>query len=97
MTCQVILEFKAKIDEIDNIQNFLCEILPDTRSYDGCAGLNIIQNMDDPTDFVIVEQWDTRPHYETYLQWRTDTGVLGNLAEKLDGEPSIRFFSCFGV
>ncbi len=53
--------------------------------------------MDDPTDFVIVEQWDTRQHYETYLQWRTDTGVLGNIAEKLDGEPSIRSFIYFGV
>ncbi len=97
MTCQVILEFKAKADEIENIRNYMREILPDTRSYDGCVGLNITQNMDDPTSFAVVEQWDTRQHYEAYLQWRTDTGVLGKLAEKMDGEPSIRFFSYFGV
>jgi len=97
MTCQVILEFKAKADEIENIRNYMREILPDTRSYDGCVGLNITQNMDEPTSFAVIEQWDTRQQYETYLQWRTDTGVLGKLAEKMDGEPSIRFFNYFGV
>lgn len=40
MTCQVILEFKAKKDAIDGIRSFLREILPDTRGYDGCVGLN---------------------------------------------------------
>ena len=48
MTCQVILEFKAKKDAIEGIRSFLREILPDTRSYDGCVGLNITQNQDDP-------------------------------------------------
>ena len=97
MTCQVILEFKAKEDAVESIRSYLREILPDTRSYDGCVGLNITQNLDDPTSFAVVEQWDTRKHYENYLQWRTDTGVLDKLAEMIDGEPSIRFFSYFGV
>ena len=48
MTCQVILEFKAKKDAIEGIRSFLREILPDTRGYDGCVGLNITQNQDDP-------------------------------------------------
>lgn len=97
MTCQVILEFKAKKDSIEGIRSFLREILPDTRGYEGCVGLNITQNQDDPTAFAVVEQWDTRKKYEAYLQWRVDSGVMNKLAEMMDGEPSIRFFNYFGV
>lgn len=97
MTCQVILEFKAKKNSIEGIRSFLREILPDTRGYDGCVGLSITQNQDDLTAFAVVEQWDTRKKYEAYLQWRIDSGVMNKLAEMMDGEPSIRFFNYFGV
>ena len=97
MTCQVILEFKAKKDAIEGIRSFLREILPDTRGYDGCVGLNITQNQDDPTAFAVVEQWNTRKQYEAYLQWRINSGVMDKLAAMMDGAPSIRFFNYFGV
>ena len=97
MTCQVILEFKAKQDSIEGIRSFLREILPDTRGHDGCVSLNITQNQDDPTVFVVVEQWDARAKYEAYLQWRVDSGVMDKLTDMMDGEPSIRFFNYFGV
>ena len=97
MTCQVLLEFKAKPDAIEGIRSFLRKILPDTRGYEGCVGLNLTQDQDDPTAFVVVEQWDSRKQYETYLQWRVDSGVMDELAVMLEGEPNIRFFNYFGV
>jgi len=97
MTCQVILEFKVKQDSIESMRSYLREILPDTRAYDGCVSLNIIRNQDDPAAFAVIEQWDTRNQYEKYLQWRVDTGVLDKLGEMMEGEPSLRFFSYFGL
>ena len=55
------------------------------------------QNDDDPTLFLVWEKWATRPHYEDYLAWRTETGVLDKLLAVLAGEPSIRFFNHVGV
>jgi quinol monooxygenase YgiN len=46
---------------------------------------------------VIVEQWDTRGHYEKYLAWRTESGVMDEFAAMMAGPPNIRFFDYFGV
>jgi quinol monooxygenase YgiN len=97
MTCQVILEFKAKPDAIEDVRSFLRGTLPDTRGYVGCVGLHVSQNQDDPTAFVIVAQWDSREIYETYLQGRVDSGTMDKLGDMLDGETTIRFFNYSGV
>lgn len=97
MACQVTLEFKVKQDCIEKLRTWMREVLPDTRGYDGCISISLVQDQDDPTAFAAIEQWDTRQHYEKYRQWRNETGVLEDLIAMMDGEPSFRFFNYFGV
>jgi hypothetical protein len=42
-------------------------------------------------------QWVSRPHYERYLAWRTETGTLNELAEKIAGEPIWTFYDYVGA
>ncbi len=97
MSCQVILEFNVKNESIEAARSWLKRILPDTRSFDGCISIAVVQNQDDPTGLVVLEQWNSRQHYERYLQWRTETGVLNELVSMLAGEPKFRFLDHFGV
>ena len=53
--------------------------------------------MDDPSNIVIVENWETRGHYEAYLKWREERGDLDKLGTMLEGAPSIRFYDIVGV
>lgn len=92
MACQVILELRAKEDCIDKARSWFKNVLPDTREFDGCIGIYLVKNQDDPQNFVIIEQWDTRAQYEKYFAWRTERGDIDSLVEMIDGEPSIRFF-----
>ena len=69
------------------------EILPDTRSYDGCLGLDTYQDQDDPDTLVLVQKWDSRQHYEKYFGWRQETGAFDELAAAVEGPPSIRYFN----
>ena len=97
MTAQIILEFRAKSNCIEASRDFLRRVLPDTRGYTGCISIVVVQNQDDPASFMIVEQWDSRAHYEKYLAWRTESGVMNEFAAMMQGEPSIRFFDYCGV
>lgn len=97
MACQVLVQFHIKKDCVEKLRSWMRTILPDTRAFDGCITLHIVQDQEDSTNFVIIEQWETRSHYEKYLQWRTDTGTLAELAGMLDGDPSFKFFDYFGV
>ncbi len=92
MSILVSLEGQVKSDKISDMKSSLAQILPDTRSYDGCQGIDAQFNVDDPGKMVIVEQWESRGHHEKYLQWRTETGVMDKLGSMLTGPPSIRYF-----
>jgi quinol monooxygenase YgiN len=97
MSTKVVLEFQANADQVDAVRDFLRDVLPDTRGYEGFESLTVHQNDDDPTLFLIWEQWATRPNYEAYLAWRTETGALDKLVAMLTGPPSFRFFNHVGV
>ncbi len=97
MTTQVILEFHAKPDCVEKVRAWLKSVLPDTRGFDGCMTLHVIQNQEDRTNIVIVEQWATRQHYEKYLAWRTERGDMEIFGAMMAGPPTIRFFDYFRV
>jgi len=54
--------------------------------------LDVYQNQDDSDVMVLVENFESKAHYEKYLAWREETGVLQKLGAALEGPPSIRFF-----
>jgi quinol monooxygenase YgiN len=97
MSVKVLLEFQAKADQVDDIKKFLRSELPDTRAYDGFESLTMHQSDDDPTRFLFWEQWASRPHYEAYLAWRTETGVMNQFLDMLMDPPTIRVFNHVGV
>ena len=97
MTTQVILEFRAKEGCADKVRDWLRSVLPDTRGFKGCVTLHVIRNQDEPAQFLIIEQWDTRADYEAYLAWRGERGDMEIFGAMMDGPPTIRFFDFVGI
>jgi len=96
MACQVLLEVKIKDDCHDKLKAKFAEVLPDTRSFDGCIYIYLTKDQDDPSKLVIVELWQSRQHYEKYLAWRTERGDMEVLGEMME-EPTWRFLENWGV
>lgn len=87
----VLLEIVARPESVESLKDMLKARLPETRAYEGCQSITPFLN-DDVKTFVVVEHWDSRDHYDKYLAWRTETGVLAELESLLEAEPSIRYF-----
>ena len=87
MPTLVILEAKAKSGTLGQIKEFLGKRLPETRAYEGCQSLTPYLN-EDGRSLVIVEHWESKPHYEKYLAWREETGALASFGELLEGPPT---------
>ena len=51
----------------------------------------------DGEGMVFIEYWDSAEHYQRYLTWRTETGVLDRLVEMLAAPPIIRIAEDSGV
>ena len=92
MSVVVFLELQVKPEAVNDVKGMLKENLPDTRAYDGCQGLDVYDNMDETGNLVIYERWDSRPQYEKYLAWRTETGAMDRVGAMLKAPPSIRYF-----
>ncbi len=92
MSVLVLVEAPVKSEDISKMKSYLAEILPDTRAYDGCQGVDVYFNTEDAGNLVLVEYWDSRAHQEKYIGWRTETGVSDKLGAMLAGPPSIRYF-----
>lgn len=91
----VIVEGTVK--DNDAFDALMRSILADTRAYDGCEGLTVQRNVDESTQVMLIEHWESRAHYDKYIAWRQETGVLGKIVELLDGPPSIRYYANVGV
>ena len=92
MSIMVLLEGQVLSDKIADMKSSLAQLLPDTRSYDGCEGIQAQFNMDDPENMVLVEYWESRGHCEKYIQRRTETGVRDMLVSMLTSPPNVRYF-----
>ncbi len=92
MAVTVLLELKIKPDKVQDTLAGLAALLPSTRTYEGCIEVYAHQDQDDPTTIVAIEKWDSRKAYEKYFAWRTETGVMDQLAAWISAPPSIRYF-----
>ena len=97
MSVTILLDLKAAPGSIDDLKQIFVEVLPDTRAYEGCEGLDVLLNQDDGDNLILVERWQSRPHYEKYFAWRQETGLLDRLGPLLGAPPSVRFLDETGI
>lgn len=97
MTVQVIMEVTIKEGAYDGFRRFMAGILPDTRAYEGCVSIDFVRNQDSPAGVVVMEKWNSRQDYESYVKWRMATGILQETASMFDGEPRQRFLDPMGL
>lgn len=92
MSVTVILEMNAKPGAVEQLLAFMKEILPGTRSFKGCHGIEVRQNQEDPCHLVFLESWVSRGDYDKYRAWRRETGTMETLGNFMAGPPNVRYF-----
>jgi quinol monooxygenase YgiN len=97
MSCLVVLEFTAKPGTGSQVVEALRGVLPETRDKDGCLGVEVHVNQDNRDNVLLVMQWASRQHYETYRAWREARGDVSQFAAATVGGLSTRFFDLTDV
>jgi quinol monooxygenase YgiN len=92
MSVYVITEFHARPGSSGKLIDLLRRLVPESLEHDGCEGVAIRHNQDDPDNIISLTQWRTRGHYESYLAWRTEIGDTGSFEKLLDTPMSIRYY-----
>jgi quinol monooxygenase YgiN len=93
----ILFEFRVKAGREEEVERFLTNVLPSTRSYDGCLDLDVYRDTNDSMNFTIVQRWESVEHYERYRDWRIETGVFDDLVTNFVELPRMRYFELVGL
>ncbi|WP_024365648.1 putative quinol monooxygenase [Arthrobacter sp. TB 26] len=85
------LDLNLKTESLPTAPAALRDILADTRAFDGCLGVDVLVDSNDPAHFLVVEQWASLEHDSAYRAWRAGDGVSA-LGELLAAPPVLTHF-----
>lgn len=80
-----ILECQFKPDCIEAGTKWLARALSATRAFDGCLGVEVIQDAANPGRLIAVEQWASLEHDRAYRAWREGDGKIEDGGELFEG------------
>ena len=93
MSVIVFVKINAKENSLEELKNYFKKVLPDTRAYGGCQGVQLYQSKEMPTKFLIHAKWVSEEAQKKYMAWRVETGELDNLTQMISEPPSIQFYN----
>ncbi|KGJ71689.1 hypothetical protein GY21_20495 [Cryobacterium roopkundense] len=77
MPITAILDIHVKAESLATVATVLRDTLADTRTFDGCLGVDVLMDTADPTHFVLLEKWASLEHDAAYRTWRAGPGASG--------------------
>jgi quinol monooxygenase YgiN len=93
MAITAFFEIRVRPETLDQgVHAELHKILSDTRAFEGCLGVEVLIDSDDPTHIVAVEKWASEEHDAAYRAWRAEDGKT-NLGSYLVSPPVLTKFS----
>ena len=92
MSVVVIMNLTVKEESLDEVKKYFKEILPDTRSFDGCEGVQLYESKEKRTKLTIHAKWVSEEAQKKYIEWRMETGALEKLMPMLSDPPSMQMY-----
>ena len=92
MSVWVTLEMKVKDGMFEGLLPFLEANLPRVRGFDGAEGVSVLHDQETGR-FLLLEEWQSRTHHETYIQFISDKGIMAQLLAFMQGPPEVKYYS----
>jgi quinol monooxygenase YgiN len=89
MTVISVLELRVKTEALDGAAALIKETLEVTRDRPGCLGVEITVDIDDPTQYIVVERWATLADDDAYRAFRATPDGASALGTILSEPPAL--------
>jgi quinol monooxygenase YgiN len=66
-TLRVVARVTAQPDKVDEVKAILLTLIIPTRAEAGCISYELLQNKNDATDFVFVEEWSSDSALDVHM------------------------------
>jgi putative intracellular protease/amidase/quinol monooxygenase YgiN len=91
----VLVTLRLSAKDADAFKNHLLKVIPITRLASGCRYSYSYQDPKMPTEFLLVQTWDSIEQQQSYIGWRQQRSDLAAFRAFLSKDPMIEFFELF--
>jgi quinol monooxygenase YgiN len=92
MAVTALLDLHLREDALADAPAVIAAVLSDTRAFDGNLGIEVLQDVADPTHLTVVEHWSSMTHDDAYRAWRATPDGASKLGEILAAPGSLTRF-----
>ena len=87
---RVVARVKARPNKVNELLSVLSSLVEPTRKEPGCLSYELMQNNEDPTDFTLIEKWQSNTALESHFATKHFKDTLVKLPNLVATEPDIR-------
>lgn len=95
-TVRIVAHIPALPDKVDQVREVLSALLAPTRAEAGCLSYELLQNLEDPTDFTFVEEWASDEAIDSHMAGPHLQAALALMPGLLAGAPQIHRYTLIG-
>ncbi len=89
---RVVARVVAIPEKVEQLKLVLFGLIDPSRQESGCIQYELLQNHEDPTDFVFVEEWESEALLNAHLESPHINEADAKLEGLLAAEPDIRLY-----
>jgi quinol monooxygenase YgiN len=89
-TLRVVARVKARPDKVNELRSVLSSLVEPTCKESGCLSYKLLQNNEDPTDFTLLEEWQSNAALESHFATKHFKDAVAKLPNLVAAEPDIR-------
>ncbi len=90
VTLRVIARIKARPNKVNELLSVLSSLVEPTRKEPGCISYHLLQNNEDPAEFVFIEEWQSSTALESHFATKHFKDALVKLPNLIAAEPDIQ-------
>ena len=91
-TLRVIARVKARPGKVNELLSVLGSLVEPTCKEPGCISYTLLQNNEDPTDFALIEEWQSSTALQSHFATKHFKDALVKLPNLVAAEPDIQRF-----
>lgn len=91
LSVSVIIHFEVLPPSLSVFQRIMETVKVDLPAIPGCRGVTVMQDLEDPCRFTLVEIWESQTRHAAHLEGLVANGTWAGIASHLHGTPNTRY------
>jgi heme-degrading monooxygenase HmoA len=82
-----IINFKVKDEKLSDFLKIMRDVKFELPKTEGCMGVTIHNSIKNPSNYTIVERWESEEYHEKHVKILLDTGAWDHISSHLVCDP----------